>query len=133
MVGRDHLVEIKRIEELDLTILPPTHHAPLPPMTASNQRITVCEPPQRKFCNKISPKADIRRLGRHHGKIAEIFLRWRRLALKQRLDFLEQPFEFDRLGVVIVASGFQRLFAVAGHGVRSQPDDWQMLGRPARP
>jgi hypothetical protein len=38
MVGRDHLVEIKRVKELNLTILPPTHHAPLPLMTVSNQR-----------------------------------------------------------------------------------------------
>jgi hypothetical protein len=32
VVGWNHLVEIKCIEELDLTIFPPTHHAPLPLM-----------------------------------------------------------------------------------------------------
>ena len=36
MVRWHHLVEIKRIEELDLTIVPPTHHAPLPLMPVSN-------------------------------------------------------------------------------------------------
>src|SRR5918995_2859777 len=38
MIGWDYLVEIKRIEKLDLTTLPPTHHAPLPLMPVSNQR-----------------------------------------------------------------------------------------------
>src|SRR6202521_5066524 len=32
MIGRNHLVEIKRIEKLSLSIFPPPHHAPLPPM-----------------------------------------------------------------------------------------------------
>jgi hypothetical protein len=36
MIGRHYLVEIKRIEELDLTAFPPTHHAPLPLMPVSN-------------------------------------------------------------------------------------------------
>jgi len=34
MIRRHHLVEIKRIKELALTVLPPTHHAPLPLMPA---------------------------------------------------------------------------------------------------
>jgi len=38
MVRWHHLVEIKRIKELDLTILPPTHHASPPLISASNQR-----------------------------------------------------------------------------------------------
>jgi hypothetical protein len=29
----DHPIEVKRIEKLSLPIFPPTHHAPLPPMT----------------------------------------------------------------------------------------------------
>ena len=33
MIRWDHLIQIKRIKELTLTILQPTHHAPLPPMT----------------------------------------------------------------------------------------------------
>jgi hypothetical protein len=33
MIRWDHLIQIKRIKELTLTVLPPTHHAPLPPMT----------------------------------------------------------------------------------------------------
>src|SRR5436190_12094830 len=32
MIGRNHLVEIKRIEKLSLSFFPPPHHAPLPPM-----------------------------------------------------------------------------------------------------
>jgi hypothetical protein len=38
MIGWDHLVEIKRIEKLDLTTIPPTHHAPLPLTLVSSQR-----------------------------------------------------------------------------------------------
>jgi hypothetical protein len=38
MVAWDYLVEIKRIQKLDLTILPPTHYASLPLMSLSNQR-----------------------------------------------------------------------------------------------
>ena len=38
VVGWHDLLEIKRIEELDLTILPPTHHATLPLMPVSIQR-----------------------------------------------------------------------------------------------
>jgi len=33
MIRWDHLIQIKRIKELPLTVLPPTHHAPLQPMT----------------------------------------------------------------------------------------------------
>jgi hypothetical protein len=33
MIGWDNLIQIKRIEELTLIVLPPTHHALLPPMT----------------------------------------------------------------------------------------------------
>src|ERR1700742_188307 len=32
MIGRNHLVEIKRKENLSLSFSPPPHHAPLPPM-----------------------------------------------------------------------------------------------------
>ena len=32
MIGRNYLVEIKRIEKLSLSFFPPSHHAPLPPM-----------------------------------------------------------------------------------------------------
>jgi hypothetical protein len=32
MIGWDHLIQVKRIEELTLTVLTPTHHAPLPPL-----------------------------------------------------------------------------------------------------
>ena len=38
VVGGHDFVEIKRIEELPLSVLPPTHHLPLPPMPVSNQR-----------------------------------------------------------------------------------------------
>src|SRR5262249_27747723 len=38
MAGWNDLVEIKPIQELDLTILPPTHHASPPLISASNQR-----------------------------------------------------------------------------------------------
>ena len=38
MIGWDHLVEIKRIEKLSLSIFPPPHHAPLPLMPSLHQR-----------------------------------------------------------------------------------------------
>src|SRR5215510_6433955 len=38
MVSRYYLVEIKRIQKLDLPILPPTHHVQLPTMSVSNRR-----------------------------------------------------------------------------------------------
>ena len=41
---------------------------------------------------------------------------------EQPLDLADQAVEFDRLGIVIVAAGLDRLFAVAAHGVRRQPD-----------
>ncbi len=41
--GRHHLVEIKRIEELTLSVFPPTHHAPLPLILVSSNGITVRE------------------------------------------------------------------------------------------
>jgi hypothetical protein len=50
-----HLVEIKRIEELDLAIFPPAHHAPLPMIRRSNNGITPGESSQREFCNTINP------------------------------------------------------------------------------
>ena len=62
MIRWDHLIQIKRIEELTLTILQPTHHAPLPPMTPENHEITDRESSQREFCNRIHPKADIKSL-----------------------------------------------------------------------
>jgi hypothetical protein len=42
MIGWDNLIQIKRIEELTLTVLPPTHHAPLPaddPLKLTESRI----------------------------------------------------------------------------------------------
>jgi hypothetical protein len=36
MIGWHDLVEIKRIKELALSAVPPTHHEPLPPMPVSN-------------------------------------------------------------------------------------------------
>jgi hypothetical protein len=51
MVGRHHLVEIKRIEELTLSVFPPTHHAPLPTMHTSINGITPRESSQWEFCN----------------------------------------------------------------------------------
>src|SRR6185369_8586511 len=46
MIGWHHLVEIKRIEELALSVLSPPHHAPLPPMLVSIDRITARESSQ---------------------------------------------------------------------------------------
>jgi hypothetical protein len=34
MIRRHHLVEIKRVKELPLSTLSPTHHGPLPRITA---------------------------------------------------------------------------------------------------
>jgi hypothetical protein len=59
MIRWDHLIQIKRIKELTLTILPPTHHAPLPPMTPETNGITDRESSQREFCNRIASIADI--------------------------------------------------------------------------
>jgi hypothetical protein len=36
MIGRNHLVEIKGIKELALSVFPPSHHATLPPMIDSS-------------------------------------------------------------------------------------------------
>jgi hypothetical protein len=41
MIGRYHLVENKRIEELALSVLPPSHHRPLPLMIDSTNGIMV--------------------------------------------------------------------------------------------
>jgi hypothetical protein len=57
MVGRHHLVEIKRIEELALSVLSPPHHEPFPPMYASINGITARESSQWEFCNRIPPIA----------------------------------------------------------------------------
>jgi hypothetical protein len=35
MIGRNHFVELKRIEKLPLSFFPPPHHAPLPLMPPS--------------------------------------------------------------------------------------------------
>src|SRR5712671_5920942 len=51
MIGRHHFVKIKGIKELALSVFPPTHHAPLPPIPVSNHGITVRESSQREFCN----------------------------------------------------------------------------------
>src|ERR1700704_2603233 len=59
MVGRHHLVEIKRIEELTLSVFPPTHHAPLPTMHTSINGITPRESSQWEFCNTFPLTADI--------------------------------------------------------------------------
>src|SRR5918911_3171857 len=42
---------------------------------------------------------------------------------QQRLDLLEQAWELNRFGVVVVAAGRQRFVAIARHGVRRQGDD----------
>jgi len=59
MIRRNHLVEIKRIEKLSLSIFLPTHHAPAPADALSTNGITVRESSQREFCNTIAGKADI--------------------------------------------------------------------------
>ena len=37
MIGRNRLVQIKRIEKLSLSIFPSTHHAPLPLMPSPTE------------------------------------------------------------------------------------------------
>src|SRR5215831_7281708 len=45
------------------------------------------------------------------------------LALTQKpLDLPDQAIELDRLGIVVVTSGVERLFAVPAHRVSRQPD-----------
>lgn len=51
MIGWNDLVEIKRIEKLSLSILPPPHHALLPADALSTNGITDLESSQREFCN----------------------------------------------------------------------------------
>src|SRR5262245_52135951 len=38
-------------------------------------------------------------------------------------DFAKQPLQFDWFGVVLVASGLERLISICGHGMRSERDD----------
>ena len=59
MIRWDHLIQIKRIKELTLTILQPTHHAPLPPMTPENHGITDRESSQREFCNRVWARPEV--------------------------------------------------------------------------
>ena len=47
----------------------------------------------------------------------------------QRRHLLQQPRQFDGFGVVVVAAGFHRLLAIAGHRVRRQRDDRDVLRR----
>src|SRR5712691_8738408 len=42
---------------------------------------------------------------------------------EQRLDLLEQTWQLNWFGVVVVAAGRQRFVAIARHGVRRQGDD----------
>src|SRR5438067_877881 len=46
MIGRNHLVEIKRIEKLSLSIFPPPHHAPLPLMPSP--------PTESRFASRLN-------------------------------------------------------------------------------
>ena len=46
MIGRNHLVEIKRIEKLSLSVFPPTHHAPLPLMPSP--------PTESRFASRLN-------------------------------------------------------------------------------
>jgi hypothetical protein len=59
MIGRHHLVEIKRIKELALSAFPPTHHEPLPPMPSRINGIIIRESSQSEFCNTIPQEADM--------------------------------------------------------------------------
>src|ERR1043166_6470585 len=53
MIGRHHLVEIERVEELTLAALSPPHHRPLPRIAILFDGITVHASSQREFCNTI--------------------------------------------------------------------------------
>jgi hypothetical protein len=59
MVRWNDFVEIKRIQELDLIILPPTHHASPPLSQPQSNGITVRDSHQKEFCNTIASKADV--------------------------------------------------------------------------
>src|SRR5690606_22424697 len=47
---------------------------------------------------------------------------------EEALDLAQKPGEVDGLGVIVVAAGLQRPFAVPGHGVGSQGQDRNGLG-----
>ena len=68
MIGRNHLVEIKRIEELSLTVLPPTHHAPLPLMPYPPTESRIASRLNESFATQ-SPEADITQQGRHFRSV----------------------------------------------------------------
>ncbi len=53
MIGRHHLVEIERVEELTSVALSPPHHRPLPRIAVPIHGITVQLQSQREFCNTI--------------------------------------------------------------------------------
>ena len=59
MIGRNHLVEIKRIEKLSLIRLPAAPSCAAPADALSTNGITDRESSQREFCNTIPPKVDI--------------------------------------------------------------------------
>ena len=56
MIRRHHLVEIERIKELALSILPPSHHRRLPLMTPQSNGITVRHRLNGSFATHSGPK-----------------------------------------------------------------------------
>src|ERR1700694_84925 len=56
VIVRYHLFKAERIKQLPLIPLQPTHHGPLPPLTASTSGNHCSQQPSTDFCNKIGTK-----------------------------------------------------------------------------
>ena len=65
MIGRDHLVEIKRIEKPSLSFFPAAPSCAAPADPVSTNGIMVRDSHQREFCNTIPSEADLQASVRH--------------------------------------------------------------------
>ena len=69
MIGRNHLVEIKRIEKLSLFLLPAAPSCAAPADAVSTNGIMVRDSHQREFCNTIWSRADMPESCRNVGRL----------------------------------------------------------------
>jgi hypothetical protein len=58
MIGWNHIIEMKFVEELPLTPGQPTHHGSPPTLMASAAPNHASRPASMEFCNTIHPKAE---------------------------------------------------------------------------
>jgi len=52
---------------------------------------------------------------------------FRVLFLKPAINFSEKSLEVDRLGIVVIAAGVNRLFLITRHGMRGQRNHWNLF------